>query len=293
MLNSKNILWFVLISIIIYFLVTLKETYLEVNTANSQFYESNNPKRILFQDGRRLDPSSQEYKNRIAQIDADDKTRFSKTDMAEDYYKNFHVELSGTIDKDMAYRIETRYIATADKKSCKTYDGGMFSAHALLPSSENFEYRPRIEGTQHHIRIPLGVFNPHEKCKFQLENVTMYISLREKKKHGRMVYLFHRDALKEDLNNYRFKAWLGRGTKKIDMECISPANSFSQESYFPCGLKPLTKGYAIVENLPKFSMKYEINIAKSSLSMIELDEAFNKLGYGHRNKGSIRNSISR
>jgi len=294
-MNNKNILWVILIFIMIYVALEIKGTYSAVYSANDTFYASNNPPKMLFQDGRRLDPSSQEYKDRITQMEKRDKERLTKAEVAKvpkalaaKAYKDFHVDISGTIDKDMAYRIETRYIATADKKSCKTYNGGLFASNSWIPSSESFEYTPSIEGTRHKATIPLGVFNPHEKCKFELKSVTLFISPRENQKFGRMVYLFHSDAFATNLNNYRFKAWLNRNRNKIDMECIAPLYSFSGKDYSPCGLKPLTDGYAIVENIPRFSTKHEINIGKSSLTMGELDHAFNKLGYRHKNRGSTR-----
>jgi len=301
MINNKKILWVVLISVMLYVALEIKETYMVVNSANDEFYKSNNPAKMLFQNGSRLDPSSQEYKDRIAQMEKRDKKRLAQIDVAKvpkelaaKAYRNFHIDIFGTIDEGMAYRIETRYIASADKKSCKTYDDGLFASHSWIPSSESFEYHPKIEGTRHQATIPLGVFNPHEKCKFKLKSVVLFISPRENQKFGRSVYLFHSDAFATNLNNYRFKAWLnrnewtGREKNKINMECIAPAYSFSGKEYTPCGLKPLTDGYAIVENIPRSSTKYELNIGKSSLNMGELDEAFNKLGYRHKNRGSTR-----
>ncbi len=246
MVNSKNILLAVVVFITLYIGLEIKKTRDAVTDANDKFYSDKKPF------------STKESHKTAYGFENKPKSKPEKDEKVS-------VEIFGNIDKSMTYMISTLYATTSDEKSCRSYNSW---SGGDVPSSEDFEYYPKIEGEQHKITVPLRVFNPYQKCKFKLVKVDMHIFSRENKRKRGSTLLFADDP--QILNNERYEIRLD-SSHKIDMECVEPS-LFPQAHYNPCGYKPLTDVYSIVKNIPTRSVKYEINIDKLPIETLSKEE---------------------
>ena len=131
MLNSKTILWTIIIFIVAYIGFEYKQTRDLVVATNESFYGNKSSKEAHM-------------------------VAYGPAHPVKQVTHPISFELHGEIDEDMAYSIRTLYRATADKKSCKSFsswDGGWSAA------SEDFEYFPKIKGKYHSVKVPLDIFD--------------------------------------------------------------------------------------------------------------------------------------
>jgi len=240
-LNSKNILLTIVVAFILYMGIEIKNTHDAVTVANDLFY------------GKKFSKEAREV-------------AYGPVKKKEKATAPIEFELFGTIDKSMAYSIRTVYVASSDKKSCKSFNS---RSGGWVKASEDFEYHPKIGGGTHHIKVPLRIFDPKIKCKFKAQSVYINIFSRDNKKQGSTTLFLSRNHRDQ---HHRFKY---TGSKdKMDIECIEPS-PFNDGGHFkPCGYKPLKKRFDILGVLMNGRMKYELNIGKlplDSLSKEELD----------------------
>ena len=255
MINSKNILIAILAFIIIKVGLDYKETVDIVNQTNDTFHGNKNSDAVL-----RTAYGTSDLK-KIHQIK--EKREKSEALMIDETM----LSISGRIDENTSYMMETQYSATSKDKSCQKTQTTLFSSGSV-PIGESFEYFPTIKGTHHEIKIPLKLFNPNECCKIKIKRIYIDIFNREdKKEHNRMILY---TSVKNEYADYGFKkSW--HNTYKLNMECIEPGPSESTH-YTPCGFGSISNRTSIMGVIPNTYFKVELNIKKIPVETLSKEE---------------------
>jgi len=255
MINAKNILLLIIAIIVIKVGLDYKETIDMVNQVNNNFYGNKGSKEALKTAYGTSDTA------KIQQMkDENLKSHKLMTDSTM-------LTISGQIDKDTAYMMETQYAATSEDKACKKFQTTGWSS-GTVAIGESFEYYPKIEGTHHQIKIPLKLFNPNERCKIKLKRIFIDIFNRENKnEHNRMVLY---TSVRNEYADYGFHKSL-HSTYKINMECIEPGPTESTH-YTPCGFGSITNRFSIMGVIPDTYFNVELNIKKIPLKSLSKKE---------------------
>jgi len=255
MISIKNILLLIIAVIIIKVGLEYKETVDIVNQTNDASngnkgsdaalrtaYGTSNPKKIQL---------------------IREKTKETETLM----HDNTMLSISGKIDKDTSYMMETQYAATSDAKSCKKSQTTLFSS-GTVAIGESFEYFPNIDGEHHQIKIPLKLFNSNKRCKIKIKRIYIDIFNRtNKKEHNRMILY---TSVKNEYAEYGFrKSW--HNTYKLNMECIEPGPSKTTH-YTPCGFGDISNRTSIMGVIPNRYFKVELNIKTIPLDTLSKEK---------------------
>ena len=241
MFNIKSLLLAVIVLLMVFMALEYKKTYEAITIENDRVYAVEHPLSTKAAREAAYGPSNEDTPN---------------------FFKRIYANLSGKIDPNMSYMIATVYDAKSTKKTCRTQSN--------MPKSERFQYFPKIEGQEHKIEIPLNVFNPHKKCKFQLELVRIYFFDRDNEKSRvSSSLLFVNDS--RYFSSQRYQKRMLSSDNKIDIECIYPS-PFSTESYGPCLAKPLKQYRNIAQYIPTSNINYKLNIEKISLETLSQEE---------------------
>ena len=255
MINAKNILLLIIAIIIIKVGLDYKETLNAVTQANDKFNGNKNSNAALQTAYGTSDPK------KIREI----KVRNQKSEnLMTD--KNM-LSISGEIDNNTSYMIETQYAATSDEKKCKKFQTTGWSS-GVVAIGEGFEYYPKIEGSHHQIKIPLKLFNPNERCKIKLKRIYIVVFNRNNKKERNRMILY--TSVKDEYAEHGFyKSW--HNTYKINMECIEPG-AYASTHYNPCGFGSISNRFSIMGVIPDTYFNVELNIKKIPLKSLSKEE---------------------
>ena len=255
MINAKNILLLIIAVIIMKVGLDYKETLNAVTQANDKFNGNINSKAVLQTAyGTSALEKIREIKNK------NKKSENLMTDKSM-------LSISGEIDKNTSYMIETQYAATSDEKKCKKFQTTGWSS-GTVAIGEGFEYFPKIEGSHHQIKIPLKLFNPNERCKIKLKRIFIVLFNRNNKKESNRMILY--TSLRNEYADHGFrKSW--HSTYKINMECIEPG-AYGSTHYNPCGFGSISNRLSIMGVIPDKYFDVELNIKKIPLKTLSKEE---------------------
>jgi len=87
---------------------------------------------------------------------------------SEDY-----IDVVGTIDEGLKYKMMVQYRAESSSRTCKSYN---FLTGSELDNRKEYEYLPEIKSTHHKIRLPLKAISPETSCNWKPDTVMLCIT---------------------------------------------------------------------------------------------------------------------
>jgi hypothetical protein len=143
------------------------------------------------------------------------------------------IEIKGSLESSLTYKIKVEYVAKSDSKNCKNYN---FMAGIYVSQSYDFEYRPTIVGNHHSVKIPLKALDPNTECNWKPSTVYLCVNSVENEPTscGSLFFLRGQHA----------------GNEEIYIECGESKNCFR---------KPFESH---TEDINIFNRTYKVNISE-------------------------------
>lgn len=74
------------------------------------------------------------------------------------------IEIVGSIDKGLKYKIKVSYLTTAKLSNCTNYH---YKLGRDVAQKYEVSYYPKINGTSHTLRVPLRYLEPNTECQWR------------------------------------------------------------------------------------------------------------------------------